>query len=79
LVFYKIEQIEQRLSNHDKKIEMILSAELPTKEGIYYDGQIFDAYTFVSKLIKTAQKPIVLIDNYIVTVHNVKSLEYKVR
>jgi len=65
LVFHKIEQIEQRLSNHDKKIEMILSAELPTKEGIYFDGQIFDAYSFISKLIKTAEKSIVLIDNYL--------------
>jgi len=65
LVFQKIEQIEHRLSNHDKKIEMILSAEFPTKEGIYYDGQIFDAYSFVSKLVKSAKKSIILIDSYI--------------
>jgi len=38
---------------------------LPPKEGIFFDGQIFDAYTFASDLIKSAKKTIVLIDNYI--------------
>jgi hypothetical protein len=37
---------------------------LPPVEGIFYDGQVFDAYAFVSDLIKTAKKSIVLIDNY---------------
>ena len=34
-------------------------------EGIFYDGQIFDAYTFVSSLVKNAKKRVVLIDNYV--------------
>ncbi|MAG60873.1 DNA-binding protein, partial [archaeon] len=34
-------------------------------QGIFFDGQVFDAYTFVSKLIKSASKSIVLIDNYV--------------
>jgi hypothetical protein len=38
---------------------------LPRKEGIYYEGQIFDAYTFVADIIKTAKKSIILVDNYI--------------
>jgi len=38
---------------------------LPLREGIFYDGQIFDAYLFVSDIIKSASKSIILIDNYI--------------
>ncbi|GHU01758.1 hypothetical protein FACS1894147_02220 [Spirochaetia bacterium] len=38
---------------------------MPPVEGIFYDGQIFDAYTFVADLIKSAKKSITLIDNYI--------------
>ena len=38
---------------------------MPPHEGIFFDGQIFDAYAFVSKIIKSAKKSIILIDNYI--------------
>jgi hypothetical protein len=38
---------------------------LPLAEGIFFDGQIFDAYKFVADLIKSAKQSIVLIDNYI--------------
>ncbi len=65
LVFQKIEQIEQKIKSHDKKFDLLLKTDLPTNEGIFYDGQIFDAYAFVSKLIKSAKSSIVLIDNYI--------------
>ena len=44
---------------------MRIQANLPPNQGIFYDGQIFDAYVFVSGLIKSAQKSILLIDNYI--------------
>jgi len=61
----RFERIEEKLFNHDKKIQMFIQNSLPPKEGIFFDGQIFDAYVFVSDLIKSAQKSIFLIDNYI--------------
>jgi len=61
----RFECIEERLATHDKQISFFINAALPPKEGIFFDGQIFDAYVFVSNLIKSAKKAIVLIDNYI--------------
>jgi len=65
VVNQRIDKIERKLVEHDRQIELMIKTELPPKEGIFYDGQIFDAYVFVSDLIKTARKTIVLIDNYI--------------
>jgi len=65
LLFDKINLLENKVNDHDKKLELILNTKLPATEGIYYNGQIFDAYVFVSKLIKSAGKSIILIDNYI--------------
>ncbi len=62
---YHIERIEQKLHDHDQKFELILNTRLKPNEGIFYDGQIFDAWQFGSGLIKEAKKSIVLIDNYI--------------
>ena len=42
-----------------------MRTSLPPVEGIFFDGQIFDAYTFVSDLIRSAKKSIVLFDNYV--------------
>lgn len=53
------------LSEHSNKLEFFVRAALPPKEGIFYDGQIFDAYAFASELIKSARQRIVLVDNYI--------------
>ena len=61
----RFEHIERRLHEHDKKFDLLIKTSLPPNEGIFYDGQIFDAHTFVSNLIKSATKSIVLIDNYI--------------
>ena len=44
---------------------MLIKTSLPPNEGIFYDGQIFDAWTFAADLVKSAKKSIVLIDNYI--------------
>ena len=44
---------------------MLIKTNLPPSEGIFYDGQIFDAYAFVANLIKSAKKSIILIDNYV--------------
>jgi hypothetical protein len=49
----------------EKKIDFFVKTSLPPVEGIFYDGQIFDAYTFASDLIKSARKSVILIDNYV--------------
>ena len=61
----RLERIEHRVSETEKKIDFFVKTALPPKEGIFYDGQIFDAYAFVSDLIKSAKKSITLIDNYL--------------
>lgn len=61
----RMENIEKKILQHDQQIEMLVKTALPPKEGIFYDGQIFDAWVFVSDLIKTAKKSIILIDNYV--------------
>ncbi len=64
----RIERIEnnyENLSTEIKRISLQLKTqELPT-QGIFFDGQVFDAYAFTSGLIKKAKKEIILIDNYI--------------
>ena len=65
-------RIDHRLSEHDiqikelsNRMDFFVRTSLPPREGILFDGQIFDAYVFVCDLIKRARKRIVLIDNYI--------------
>ena len=69
LIFDRFERIEQKLSLHDEKFNVIFDAieekTAPKKQHIFYDGQIFDAYLFISDIIKSAKKSIKLIDNYI--------------
>ena len=50
---------------HQKQIDFFIRTSLAPVEGIFYDGQIFDAYVFVSNLIKSAKCRLVLIDNYV--------------
>ena len=72
-LFEKIEQIEKRQISYelksDEKFEKIFSAiedkYIKPKQGIFYDGQVYDAYIFVSDLVKSADESIVLIDNYV--------------
>jgi hypothetical protein len=61
----RFDRIEKKLLEHDQKFDLLISSNLPPNEGIFYEGQIFDAHLFVSGLIKAADKSIVLIDNYI--------------
>jgi len=69
LVFQRLDLLEQKQFKADDKIDMILNAiedkSIKPKQGIFYDGQVYDAYIFVSDLIKSANKNIILIDNYI--------------
>ncbi|WP_434581479.1 ORF6N domain-containing protein [Sulfurimonas sp. NW15] len=72
-LFAKIEQIEKRQLSYeiktDEKIDKIFKAiedkSIKPTQGIFYDGQIFDAYEFIATLIKSAKKEIKLIDNYV--------------
>ena len=64
-VTQRIERLEQKVEKHDKQIGFFVHASLPPVEGVFYDGQIFDAYVFASNLIKSAKTSIVLIDNYV--------------
>lgn len=61
----RIENIEKKIFEHDKKIEILLHTNLPLNQGVFFDGQIFDAHSFVSRLVKSAKISIELLDNYI--------------
>ena len=64
----RFERIELRLANMEKRqtdFEMEIHTSLHPKEGIFVDGQIYDAFDFVKGLISGAEKSIVLIDNYV--------------
>lgn len=68
-VFQRLDRIETKQLQTDEKFEQIFKAletgKVKPEMGIFFDGQIFDAYTFVSDLIKSADKSIILVDNYI--------------
>ena len=61
----RFEYIEQRLATAEEKIDFFVRSSLPPVEGIFYDGQIFDAYAHIISLIRQARQSIILIDNYI--------------
>lgn len=61
----KLLEHECRISENEKQIEFFVRTALPPVEGVFCDGQIFDAYVFASKLVRSAKKCIVLIDNYV--------------
>ncbi len=63
--FEQIENSMHNMKNDLGEIKLQLKTSLPPNQGIFYDGQIFDAYVFVSNLIKSAKKSIILIDNYV--------------
>ena len=69
LIFQRLDLLEQKQFRTDEKIDNILNAledkSQKTREGIFYDGQIYDAYAFVNDLLKSAKNEVVLIDNYI--------------
>ena len=61
----RLSVVENHLHEHDQKFDMIVKTpELPN-EGVFFDGQIFDAFKLVMQLIKSAEHRIILIDNYI--------------
>lgn len=65
---HRVEMLERKVNTLELKnndFDLLIKTNLPPNEGIFYDGQIFDAYQFVSEIIKSAQKSVILIDNYI--------------
>lgn len=71
-LLYMENRIDRRLLEHDKrlddltdKVDFFLRTSLPPKEGVFFNGQIFDAHEFICRLIKSANKRIILIDNYV--------------
>jgi len=61
----RMELLEQRVTRTEEKIDFFVRTSLPPAEGIFYDGQIFDAYRFVADLVRKAKRTIILIDNYV--------------
>ena len=61
----RFERLEYRVAETENKIDFFVKTALPPVQGIFFEGQIFDAYIFVADLIKSAKKNIILIDNYI--------------
>ncbi len=61
----QLENQQVLLAEHSEKIDFFVRTSLPPVEGIFFEGQVFDAHTFVSDLIRSAKKAVVLIDNYI--------------
>ncbi len=68
-MFKRIDSLEIRQLQTEEKVDAVLDAigsqELEPKQGVFFNGQIFDAYSFASKLIRKAKSSIVLIDNYV--------------
>lgn len=61
----RLESLEQRVSATENKIDFFVKTALPPVEGIFYDGNMLEPFSFVNNLIRSAQKRIILIDNYI--------------
>jgi len=68
-IFFRLDRIEKKQFITDEKLEKVIQAieinNLTPNQGIFFDGQVFDAYSFVANLIKSAKKNLILIDNYI--------------
>ncbi len=69
---YMEQRIDNKLQEHTEqihelqdKVDFFIRTSLPPREGIFVDGQIYDAFEFIERLIKSAEKSIMLIDNYV--------------
>jgi len=61
----RVEKIEEQVVKQGQLLETLIQTTLPPKEGIFFDGQIFDAFHFVSGIVRKANHSLVLIDNYV--------------
>ena len=57
-------RLEQKVLKHEEQINLVLQTALPPIQGVFYDGQLWDARALVLKLIQTAKRSIILIDNW---------------
>ncbi|HNW15191.1 MAG TPA: ORF6N domain-containing protein [bacterium] len=68
-IFKRMKTVEIKLLETDSKIEKVLSAleskQIQPKQGVFFDGQIFDAHKFISDIVRSAEKSIILIDNFV--------------
>lgn len=68
-IFQRLDFVERKQIEHDKKFEEIFDAiqsrDIKPEKGIFFEGEIFDSYNFVSDIIRAADKSIILIDNYV--------------
>ena len=62
---HRLQALERTVAEHSQKIDFFVRTALPPIEGIFYNGQRFDAYKFATDLIKSAKHSLVLIDNYV--------------
>ncbi|MCL2327116.1 MAG: virulence RhuM family protein [Bacteroidetes bacterium] len=65
VVNQRIDRLERKIEEHDQKFDLLIKTPHQPKEGIFCEGQIFDAYVLAADLIKSAKKSVVLIDNYV--------------
>lgn len=83
LVFQRLDRVELKQIEYDKKFEQVFKAiegkGIKPSKGIFFDGQVFDAYKFVFSLVKSAKNSIILIDNYVdesvLTLFSVKKID----
>ena len=61
----RLSELEKTVALHSEKIDFFVRTSLPPVEGIFFDGQIFDAYKFATDLIRSARKSLLLIDNHV--------------
>ena len=61
----RMTEYDRRLDEYGKQIAFFVRTSLPPVEGVFYDGQIFDAYVFATDLIRSARHTLILIDNYV--------------
>ncbi|HPA57745.1 MAG TPA: RhuM family protein, partial [bacterium] len=54
-----------KILKHEKQIEKLVRQAIPPKQGVLFEGQVFDAHKFVSDVVRSAEKSIILIDNYV--------------
>lgn len=65
---HRIDTLEQKVSSieiKNKEFQLLLNTNLPLQQGVFFEGELFDAHVLISKIIKSAQYSILLFDNYI--------------
>ena len=68
-IFQRLDKVEQKLIKHNENFDKLFKAledkSIKPNQGVFFDGQIFDAYKLIADIVRSAKKSIVLIDNYI--------------